>query len=87
MKPEEKRPGPKFTPEDIAWCVKEYWRPRMLCIEVSWRTLEAAKANPGSLRIIVEDAEGRKVIERPHRPRDEDNAGRTDYDTFVVLRS
>jgi hypothetical protein len=69
--------------EYIRW---KYNQPKMLHIEVDWNTLQAAKDNPGSLRIIVENAKGVTVIERPHRPRTEDNAGRTDYDDFSVLR-
>ena len=61
-------------------------RPKMLHIEVSWNTLQAARDNPGSLRLIVENAKGVIVTERPHRPRDEDNYGRTDYEDFSVLR-
>jgi hypothetical protein len=91
MKKEENRrePAVKLSPEQIALCVKEITRPKMLHIEVHWRTQEAVKANPGSLRIICVDANGNTVIERPHRPRNlrtEPTADRTDFETVVVRR-
>jgi hypothetical protein len=82
MKPEE-----KLTPEQIARCVKEITRPRLLELEVHWRTWEAARDNPGSVRIIVTDAEGNKVIERPFRPRNvgwEADADRTDFKRCMI---
>ena len=87
-KPEEK--PVKLSPEEIAWCVKEITRPTLLELEVHWRTWEAAKANPGSVRIIVTDKEGNKVIERPFRPRNvgwEADADRTDFKRFMVRRA
>jgi hypothetical protein len=81
-------PEPRdFTPEEVEEIVREITRPKLLQIEVHWRTLKAAKANPGSLRIIVEAEDGTKIVERPFRPRDrrtECEGHRTDFDAFMV---
>jgi hypothetical protein len=44
-------------------------RRKALRIEVSPRTFEAVKANPGELKLIAKDRHGNAVVERPHRPR------------------
>jgi hypothetical protein len=95
MKPEQ--PPPKellwdptlYTAEERAEFARELTRPKLLEIEVHWRTWKAAKANPGSLRIIVTDAEGNKVIERPYRPRIamEPEAHRTDFKRHLIRRA
>jgi hypothetical protein len=80
---------PKWTAEDKAWIIREVTRPSLLEFEVHWRTWEAARDNPGSVRIIVTDAEGNKVIERPYRPRNvgwEADADRTDFRRHMIRR-
>jgi hypothetical protein len=55
-------PPPPFVPRRKA-------RRKALRIEVSPRTFEAVKANPGDLKLIAKDRHGNAVVERPHRPR------------------
>jgi hypothetical protein len=42
---------------------------KALRIEVSPRTYEAVKANPGELKLIAKDRHGNTCVERPARPR------------------
>jgi hypothetical protein len=46
-------------------------RRKALRIEVSPRTFEAVKANPGELKLLAKDRHGNPVVERPHRLRTE----------------
>jgi hypothetical protein len=81
---------PQWTAEEKAEIIREVTRPTLLELEVHWRTWEAAKANPGSVRIIVTDKEGNKVIERPFRPRNvgwEADADRTDFKRHMIRRA
>ena len=78
--------GRPVTPEGMAWIRRHLTRPRMLCIEVTERTWKAVKARPDELRLIAKDEHSVEVIERPHRPRDDGNAERQDYNTLTVLR-
>jgi hypothetical protein len=60
---------PNLTPEQIERVMKMLRRPKMLHVEVSRRTFDAVKANPGDLKLIAKDEHGNPVVERPHRPR------------------
>jgi hypothetical protein len=57
---------------------------KALRIEVSPRTFEAVKANPGDLKLIAKDRYGNAVVERPHRPRtgpiSESDVGTAEYE-------
>jgi hypothetical protein len=59
-------------------------RRKALRIEVSQRTFDAVKANPGDLKLLAKDRHGNTVIERPARPRtgtiSEDEVGREEYE-------
>jgi hypothetical protein len=77
------------TPEERREMALEITRPKLLEIEVHWRTWKAAKANPGSVRIIVEDEEGVKIVERPYRPRNirmEPDGDRVDFKRHMIRR-
>jgi hypothetical protein len=79
-----------WTAEEKDEIVREVGRPNLLELEVCWRTWAAAEANPGSVRIIVTDKEGNKVIERPFRPRNvrvEAAADRTDFRRCMIRRA
>ena len=59
-------------------------RRKALRIEVSKRTFDAVRANPGELKLLAKDANGNPVIERPVRPRtgpiSEDEVGHAEYE-------
>ena len=59
-------------------------RRKALRIEVSQRTFDAVRANPGDLKLLAKDRHGNAVVERPHRPRtgpiSESEVGRAEYE-------
>jgi hypothetical protein len=51
--------------------------------------VEGREGNPGSVRIIVEDEEGVKIVERPYRPRNirmEPDGDRVDFKRHMIRR-
>jgi hypothetical protein len=64
------QPMPTFEPSPYGPNARlKVRRRKALRIEVSQRTFDAVRANPGDLKLLAKDRHGNAVVERPHRPR------------------